>query len=129
MFRVFDSNCLINGDTSIQPVLAIILSLYSTLGTILATSDRLLTCNVDGVLQLWTVDNTSSPPAVVLDHTMEVDGPVFSASFDNKLDLVKFHTTLEYMSDKNLENIDMCACTCENTLSMDLWWFLFSSKR
>ena len=55
----------------------------------LATGDRLLTCNVDGTLQLWMVDNATSPPTVMFNQTMEVDGPVFSASFDNKLDLVR----------------------------------------
>lgn len=53
-----------------------------------SVGDRLLTGTSSGCLQLWSVDCSSSPPAVIMETTMEVDGGVFSSAFDSKMELV-----------------------------------------
>ena len=54
----------------------------------LSAGSRLLTGSSSGSLQLWSVDHSSSPPAVTMETSLEVDGSVFSAAFDNKMELV-----------------------------------------
>ena len=51
----------------------------------------LVTGNVGGDLQLWSVDHTHSPPSVSMTKKMEVDGGIFSAAFDSKMKLVRQH--------------------------------------
>ena len=52
------------------------------------SANQLVTGKVGGALQLWTVDHTHSPPSVSLTKSMEVDGGIFSAAFDSKMELV-----------------------------------------
>ena len=53
-----------------------------------SSSSQLVTGNADGALQLWSVDYTHSPPAVAMNKMMQVDGGIFSAAFDSKMELV-----------------------------------------
>ena len=53
------------------------------------STNQLVTGNVGGALQLWFVDHTHSPPSVSMAKTMEVDGGIFSAAFDSKMELVR----------------------------------------
>ena len=58
-----------------------------------SSASQLVTGNVGGALQLWSVDHTHSPPSISMAKTMEVDGGIFSAAFDSKMELVKkYHT-------------------------------------
>ena len=57
-------------------------------GAMFSSVDHLVTGNVEGAVQLWSVDHTHSPPAISLSKTMEVDGGIFSATFDSKMELV-----------------------------------------
>ena len=58
-------------------------------GAMVGSANQLVTGNVGGALQLWSVDHTHSPPSVSMAKTMEVDGAIFSAAFDSKMELVK----------------------------------------
>ena len=51
---------------------------------------RLVTGSVSGFLQLWQVDCSSSPPIVAMVNTMQLDGAIFSAVFDTRIELVSF---------------------------------------
>ena len=53
-----------------------------------SSASQLVTGNAGGALQLWSVDYTHSPPAVSMNKMMEVDGGIFSAVFDSKMELV-----------------------------------------
>ena len=57
-------------------------------GAMVGSVNHLVTGNVGGALQLWSVDHTHSPPSVSMTKTMEVDGGIFSAAFDSKMELV-----------------------------------------
>ena len=59
-------------------------------GAMVGGANQLVTGNVGGALQLWSVDHTHSPPSVSMTNTMEVDGGVFSAAFDSKIELVNY---------------------------------------
>lgn len=56
--------------------------------TMFSVGDKLLTGTSSGCLQLWSVDCSSSPPAVTMETTMVVDGGVSSSAFDSKMELV-----------------------------------------
>lgn len=56
----------------------------------ISSACQLVTGNVGGALQLWSVDHTHSPPAISMSKAIEVDGGIFSATFDSKMELVKF---------------------------------------
>ena len=58
------------------------------IGTMISSESQLVTGSVGGALQLWSVDHTHSPPSVSMNRTMSVDGAVFSANFDSKMELV-----------------------------------------
>ena len=62
--------------------------LYYFSGAMVGGANQLMTGNVGGALQLWSVDHTHSPPSVSMTKTMEVDGGIFSAAFDSKMELV-----------------------------------------
>ena len=49
---------------------------------------KLLTGSVSKKLQLWSVDTAATPPSVAMESSMEVDGGVFSAAFDGRVELV-----------------------------------------
>lgn len=53
------------------------------------SANQLVTGNAGGALQLWSVDHTHSPPSVSMAKSMEVDGAIFSATFDSNMELVK----------------------------------------
>lgn len=57
-------------------------------GSMVSSASHLVTGNVGGALQLWSVDYTHFPPAVSMSKTMKVDGGIFSAAFDSKMELV-----------------------------------------
>ena len=63
----------------------------STLGSLFSSADRLFSADVTGSMHLWTVDHGDphSLPVVSLLSSMEVPRGVFSACFDNKLELVR----------------------------------------
>ena len=73
--------------------------------------NQLVTGNVGGALQLWIVDHTHSPPSISLTKSMEVDGGIFSAAFDSKMELV----SVSYIS--FAFNCTTCSVTVTCTLN------------
>lgn len=56
----------------------------------LASDGKLLTGTSSGSLQLWLVDKKTTPPAVALNSSMEIDsGTITSINFSSKLELVR----------------------------------------
>lgn len=56
-------------------------------GTMISNASQLVTGNVGGALQLWSMD-TAKSPSVSLNKTIELDGAVFSSTFDSNMELV-----------------------------------------
>eukprot|EP00731_Ephydatia_muelleri_P028595 Em0020g239a len=57
------------------------------IGAVCSNQGRLVTGSVSGFLQLWQVDCSSSPPIVAMVNTMQLDGAIFSAVFDTRIEL------------------------------------------
>ena len=58
--------------------------------SLVAASNRLFSGSIVGSLQLWSIDNSTTPPAVTLHSSMEVDtGAITSAHFNTKMELVR----------------------------------------
>lgn len=61
-----------------------------------SNASQLMTGNVGGALQLWSVDHTHSPLAVSMNKSMELDRGIFSAVFDSKMELVINNLNIMY---------------------------------
>ena len=65
------------------------------IGIVCSNRGRLVTGSVSSSLQLWQVDCTTSPPVVTMVNSMQLDGAIFSAVFDTKMELVSFGFSTE----------------------------------
>ena len=66
-------------------------------GALLCNTSRVIVGGANGLLQLWLADLSSDQSSVTLDHSQELDGGVFTFSFDPKLELVRLALNVNFM--------------------------------